>query len=114
LPAQSEAIVYLRPAELLKSPFTGWLLETTGSRPDFNRAMEQMRSEWGLSIEEIESVTVGVKSLDQLSAIAARVNPLGLMGPLEMMVRELPALAPTEVVAVIRTVKPIDLSKILQ
>ena len=110
LPSQSEAVVYFRPSEILKSPFSQWLIDATGGRDQLNQGMEQMRQELGITADDIESITIGSKNIRDLAAGATGIDPGQMPDPIQVAMG-LSELGKTELVGIARLSKPVDLTK---
>ncbi len=110
LPAQAEAVVYLRPGDLLKSQFAQWVIDAAGSRDQFNQGLEKMRQEIGVGFDDIDSITIGIKSLGDLAAGVAGMAPGGIPNPLEAA-SQLSTLREKEIVGIARLSKPVELTK---
>jgi len=114
LPPQSEAVVYVRPGDLVKSPFVQWIIDAAGGREKWNEGLEKVRTEIGLTIEDIESITVGVKGLDRLAPDAGDFGG-GMLDPTALALQapaKLEKLREAEISGVIRMTRPVDLTKI--
>ncbi|MDB5385557.1 MAG: hypothetical protein JWM11_1203, partial [Planctomycetaceae bacterium] len=110
LPPQSDVVVYVRPSDLLKAPFVQWAIDTTGSRDQLNQSQEQLRKEMGAGLDDLESITIGIKSLGDLTAGAAGIASGGMPDPFQVF-DGLSKLSEKEIVGVARFSKPVDLTK---
>jgi hypothetical protein len=110
LPPQAEAVVYLRPGDFIKSPFAQWVVEAAGNRESFQQSQETLRQQFGIGLDEIDSITIGIKSLGELAAGAADLAPGGIPNPMQA-VSGLSKLREKEIVGVGRLSKPVDLPK---
>ncbi|MDB5390114.1 MAG: hypothetical protein JWM11_5760 [Planctomycetaceae bacterium] len=110
IPPHAEAIVYIRPADLLKSSFVDWLIEQGAAREMLRESLEKIRSEAGFSIDDIESITIGMRYVGDLAAGANAIKP-GQTPDLFQTLITLGTLGQKEVVAVVRLSQLVDLTK---
>lgn len=108
LPPQSDMIVYLRPADLLKSAFAQWVIEAADGRKQVDEGQEKMKQEFGITFADVESITIGIKSNDKLTAEAAGLAAGGMPNPMQAM-NGLSKLGEQEISGVIRLTKGVDL-----
>ena len=110
LPSQSEMVVFIRPHDILASEFAQWAIDAAGGRAQFQKGQEKMRQEVGVTFDDVESITIGIKSLGDLAAGAAQLAPGGMPNPMAAM-NGLSQLKDKEIVGVIRLRSPLDLTK---
>src|SRR5262245_5831325 len=110
LPPQAEAVVYIRLGDFLKSPFAQWVVEAAGNRESFSKSQETFRQQFGIGLDEIDSITIGIKSLGEVAAGAAELAPGGIPNPMQA-ISGLSKLREKEIVGVGRLSKPVDLPK---
>ncbi len=108
LPPQSEAVIYVRPAELLKSAFAQWLIDAVDGRKQWDEAQGKLQQDFGITLGDVDSLAIGIKSTSDLTAEAAKLAPGGMPNPMQAM-GALSKLREQEMSGVIRLTKSVDL-----
>lgn len=98
LPQDTELIIHLKIADVWQAPLLKGLL----SGPQVTGVLQQMQEATGLAPTDVESLTIGIKNFQQLQGAGAM---MALGGP-----------PPTDApgLAVVRSKKPVDITKIQQ
>ena len=89
LPAETELVIHIRVADLLKSPLISELIKT-------NLLEDQVKAGFaavGLTPDDLESVTVGVGGLDKAAQQMQRTQAAMIMGGMPPMTMDVPSVA---------------------
>ena len=107
LPADTDYLMYARPADLLNSGFMKPLIET----PEFEESMSKLTAQSGILPTDLESVTLGVGNA--MGMLLPMVAQMGSGQPMDPASASQQFMKANNSMMVIRTNKPLDIAQLM-